>query len=688
MASKMNADISKALKGINKSMNINMMQTSPQMIMYSTAALIVMSVFIYIGIKFFKKYRFRGISLGIFTKSISLNKYIEDFNKMIFEDFSNIHHYYQMRTDMNIPDSLKSKTSFTDSANIIREIANFMKDFRSEEGDISYKQFSAYLKAFFQPNPSFQLSKDDIVNNGKKEKLKTIFRSLYQKKFHNEFDKWINYKSIWNFVRNDDENVHDVLFKQELSDENKPLASFIKKLQTKELSYEDLIKVNEIFKTDITNQIINVFDKQLDAESTKNLKQIFFKRTSNNRYENIKDFLKQNYSRIDIKSTDMLIENLESKGFTAEKLKYLNSVLSFVDTLTKLSANKYIVRSDLKNTTNNSFLESEFEKSKSVSEQMEKTMLIYNACFKLSNELLFFKYESDEKTKFLFHNEQNVVNENNLHKNDMWKSIQTFFNIHLVNMYFEEINAAKQYIDINPSEDSIDLSMETHVSISRLKYLIQDYFVIINEYNDKNNPDKNDIKEFWEKRVNAFGFRITKSNSPEDGNDDLYTKHIQDLKNNSSISKNVAYDENDDMFNKKSGYILKKNTPWFLYKHYLKSLFEGPRHPNIPLFHTMIAYIRYFIPDPNVVLNNFMDQLNGKTPPETESNIKADFSFHYDPNINILSNKESYGGSIEEQAGTINTGLENHDNENIGSSANKTESSTKSNGNAGAGSLR
>ena len=167
-----------------------------------------------------------------------------------------------------------------------------------------------------------------------------------------------------------------------------------------------------------------------------------------------------------------------------------------------------------------------------------------------------------------------------------------------------------------------------HVSIARLKYLIQDYFVIINEYNDKNNPDKEDIRDFWEKRVNAFGFPMP---GTKDENKPKKARNIDYISNRTNRKRS------DNPFGEDLDRILIKNTPVELYKEYMKSIFIKMRHPKIPLFQSIMATIRYFIPDPNVVIDNFLKQLKGKTPKRTKNPINYDFSLKYNPYCEIVA---------------------------------------------------
>jgi len=48
-----------------------------------------------------------------------------------------------------------------------------------------------------------------------------------------------------------------------------------------------------------------------------------------------------------------------------------------------------------------------------------------------------------------------------------------------------------------------------------------------------------------------------------------------------------------------------------------------------------MATIRYFIPDPNVVIDNFLKQLKGETPTRQINPLNYDFSMSYNPYVAI-----------------------------------------------------
>jgi hypothetical protein len=83
---------------------------------------------------------------------------------------------------------------------------------------------------------------------------------------------------------------------------------------------------------------------------------------------------------------------------------------------------------------------------------------------------------------------------------------------------------------------------------------------------------------------------------------------------------------------------LKKNTIWELYKEYARALFIETRHPRIPFFQSIMATIRYLIPEPDVLIDNFRKQLNGDNTESTTTNpINYDFSFKYNPYVDIFA---------------------------------------------------
>jgi hypothetical protein len=65
-----------------------------------------------------------------------------------------------------------------------------------------------------------------------------------------------------------------------------------------------------------------------------------------------------------------------------------------------------------------------------------------------------------------------------------------------------------------------------------------------------------------------------------------------------------------------------------------------------------MATIRGLIPQPNVLLDNFMDQIKGKPPSKSsKSSSNMNFSFKYNPSYDGLSGAaESFGGSLEDSA--------------------------------------
>jgi hypothetical protein len=270
-------------------------------------------------------------------------------------------------------------------------------------------------------------------------------------------------------------------------------------------------------------------------------------------------------------------------------------------------------------------------------------MLVHNACYTLFNELLYFKYEKDGKSVFMFHDSKETVNESSVKTQAIWRFCPLFFNLHMINCFKSQVTDAISFRDDKVVfEKEIDFITDTHVSIARLKYLIQDYFIVIQQYNDKQYPDEKDVKDFWEKRVNAFGITVanTKENKPRSVPESEYGK------------AKVNRERSDDMWEADTDYVLWKNTPIALYIESLWAVFIQFRHPRIPFFQSMMATIRYMIPPPNVLLDNFMNQIKGTpTAAAASSNPgEYDFSFKYNPYFDGLGSGVDKFESLEDSA--------------------------------------
>lgn len=674
--------IANPLDKLNMAANIGLIMGSPMLLGYAVVFLVTLGLCIYLALTFFKNNRFRTISWGVFSKLIPLNKHIEKFNKQIYEDFRNIHQYVSNK-EYKLTRNL---IYFHDTKGIMVKIKNFMDNFKDPSTDeIQYKKFSNYIKDFFKPNPSFKI--DDSINKKKKKDLEEIFTILYKKSFHNEYSYWINYDSIWNFVRNDEENIHNVMLGSN-TNENEDIDKVIQLLKSnKNVDFESLRKLATVIKTEITMQLLDMFPDLTDEEKHK-ISMMLFKKSRTKNLNSISDYLKDQCSLMDNASRNKLENSMKRNGLSADKLNKINDIISFIDVMTHMANYDYNVnmKNIFDNVTNNPLIHSELSKALKVprSHKKERSMIIYNACYQLFNELLYMKIEKDGVTKFFFHKNSTNVNENKVNQLSIWKSCQLFFNIHMINMFSNEIDEAIKFKkNENNTSDKITLYMESHVSIARLQYLIRDYFVVINEYNDKSNPDKQDIKDFWEKRVNSFGFKITKNNRPRDIPKEDYSKPKKKRQRSDNI-----FDEDFD-------HILRRNTPWELYKEYTRSLFIKLKHPDIPFFQSIIATIRYIIPEPGTVLNNFLDQLKGNTPRIKRNKVKYDFSMKYKYNSGIIDSVENFQRenfkSLEEMAGegsdVANRNLESHDEEGIAKSVDKTVEKNQKEGNSGKNTL-
>ena len=491
------------------------------------------------------------------------------------------------------------------------------------------------MNAFFSPNPSFP------SDESKRNDLKNIFKALYTDDFHNTFNNWLNYKSIWNFTYPDQSDVLKILLNTTFVT-NEDLKKIIEESVSKKYpENDDMAKISkhmndEIIMTIVNkqmNSVIQEYDPKQQQEIQKNIKELFFSEVDDQQsiqYSSISQHFKENCSLLSDRKQEELIKKLNEVGMSDELLAKLNKSLSFIAVLDQLFKEKYVVTSSIANVPNlHDHIKNQLNEALRTPAVEQRAMIVFNACFQVFNEMIYSKIESEDDTvKFIFiENNQN----NNLEQNVLFKHLNLLFNVHTSNMFRHNIEQSKKYIahfeTPNKFRAAASLASATHVSIARLKFLIQDYFLIINEYNDKSHPDKEDIRDFWERRVLRFGFPIpgTKaSNRPRDApNIDYVTK-----KANQTLD--------DDPFTSDHTLILKKNSIWELYKEYAGSVFLNMRHPKIPFFQSIMATIRYLIPDPNVVIEDFLAQLKGNPRRPSSNPINYDFSFAYNPYADIV----------------------------------------------------
>jgi len=658
-------------------LNLIAFSSSPIMVVYMIIVLAMISFLIYLFIQFYSKNRFRGISLGIFSKLISLNDYIEKFNSELFMDFENIAAYQG------------KNTRFLYKGNaILSEIAAFMKSIQSNRDTFNHVMF-----AFFKPNNNFMTpTGDDVVKNtdGPAAQLRSIMEKLYKDNFHDAFGVWLNYNSVWNFINKDSTTLLNTMVFNYIADDHfaSPATADTNDSAVSDGAADYVVYYNKLKaiklgtgakkSTELLNQLIltsndditalgNMLKKTLIDEFMKGLglgedqryafnNMLFVGPTKNsNNYGNIsQDTFKEEYCALDDGSDKLTIaaNMLSELGISFD---VLNNALSFVDTLTVLSKRNYNVSNGMFDSSVNNLhktvIEAVVEASKKANRQ-EKYMLVHNACYTLFNELLYFKYQKDGKSVFLFHDSKETVNESSVKTQAIWRLCHLFFNLHMINCFKSQVSDAISFMDDDKVEfeKEIDFITDAHVSIARMKYLIQDYFIVIQEYNDKQYPDEKDVKDFWEKRVNAFGITVAKTeeNKPRSVPESEYGK------------AKVDRERSDDMWEADTDYVLWKNTPIALYIESLWAVFLQFRHPRIPFFQSIMATIRYMIPPPNVLLENFMNQIKGTPTVASASDDPGeyDFSFKYNPFFDVLGSGVDKFESLEEDAKNMTSTVE------------------------------
>lgn len=634
-------------------LNMLAFSATPGMFIYMLIALSIMSFCIYIFIQFFSKNRFRGISFGIFSKMISLNEYIGKFNDELFEDFNNIVKY-----------NSKQVGNYLYKDSLLNDIGTFMKIDEQGSKLISKDDFNRVMFEFFKPNASFLSSEVGSINENRTALMKSIMERLYRDDFHDRFGIWLNYGSIWNFINKDSKTLLDTLIFNyirddvDFKDSKQDYTVYHNKLKDIKKKTTDVEKLNEAL---VSNEDIdalgNLLKKVVKDEFLSNLGMseeqryaidniLFIGPTRNSRnYGNIsQDTFQDEYCSLDDDKLNSGMKTLSEKGLSIDMLNDLNGALSFIDALTVLGKRNYNVSDNMFNSNVNNVdkdLLGALSEANKKSDRQERYMIVHNACYSLFNKLLYFKYTKDSKIVFLFHDNKETVDEKTIKTNKLWSFCQLFFNWHMTNCFRDHVKDAISFMNDTTTFKEVDFITDTHVSIARLKYLIQDYFVIIQQYNDKQYPDEKDIKDFWEKRVNAFGFVVsdTKENKPRDVPDSEYGK------------AKVNRQRSDNMWEADTEYVLKKNTPVALYFEYLNSVFLEFRHPKIPFFQSIMATIRYLIPAPNVLLDNFLNQIKGKqSAPAPKNPNNYDFSFNYNPYYDGLGGTVDRFEDLEESA--------------------------------------
>ena len=582
------------------------------------------------------------------------------------------------------------KNGSTTSITLLNAISKFMSDGKIE----TQKDFNQKINKFFQPNPSF---KKNITDN-ELYNLKSIFEALYGEEFHKQFSDWFNYDSIWNFAYKDssdgnlDKNLLTLqIYNSKNSDGTKDIPQILSEtIDGKDKDSENSLKeyisknnfdsamtkmedymngIKSLISQKATNKILDnmirewkdeVIKLKVNEEKNKeaieeyekkiseitslrtqlmnDVNSLFFSKSTIN-YESISQQLNESCSLLDDDAKQKFLNEFNEMSIGQGKLKNIVESMSFINVLDALRKSNYNVTHTTLRGINNihPHIIEVFESINVDSKREEKASILYNACFEVFNEFIYTKYMYNEVGEFMFLEADEV---NDLSKNDLYNNVLQYFNVHMILLYKDNIKFAKHFNSIQTStnKNTFDSITEAHVSIARLKYLIQDYFVIIMEYNDKSFPDPSDIRDFWQKRVNSFGISMPgtkKFNRPRDAPDiDYVATRTNRSRKNKSGERSKLFNEDGNVMDDLDQ-VLKKNTPYHLYKEYFWSIF-GTRHPKIPFFQSIIAGIRFMFPDPNTVLDNFLAQLKGKPPSSSNKQINFDFSFKYDPYTRVI----------------------------------------------------
>lgn len=726
------------------SASINFLQlllSSPQGLLFATIAIILMCALIYIFIEFFSRNRLRGISMNLFTKMITVTDYINKFNSQMYSDFMNIKKYEDTRRNLLISSfkDIKYINKVFYENDTLNKISDFMKDITTQQ------QFNQKINKFFQPNPSFESEITDAEEKNLKSIFNSLYGDEFHKKFSewfnynsiwnfvytskNEGNLQSNLLTLDSNTKVDElktiigkisENVIETTSTQmeEYADALKKLVVYkttfkifenMKKKRDKEVAElndklknlieESVNTTDAVEKKKIDDEMKNINDKIDSLKALDNhesdiiteMNTLFVSDTEID-YASISQRLEESCSILKDGVKDRFLNSFKETSLTQNGLNDIIRATSFIQVLNKLHKSNYTVNGSLLNGIRNvhSHIRDTFNSINVNDSDNEKASTIYNACFEVFNELIYTQTMDNGVGEFMFI-DPTTNDINDLTGNELYDQLIQYFNVHTILRNKNNIEAAKDFNTKKYGENKIDkntnlhqLASETHVSIARLKYLIQDYFVIIMEYNDKSFPDKNDIRDFWEKRVNDFGIPVVgtkKFNRPRDAPDiDYVSTRTNRSRKNKDGTKRKLFNEDGNVMDDLDQ-TLKKNTPWELYKEYLSAIFSM-RHPKIPLFQSIIAGIRYMFPDPNTVLDNFLAQLRGKAPAPSSKRINFDFSFKYDPYTRVMdgmidrfSDPEAGADKMQDQVDVTT-----HDDQGVTTAAGSTSSKVDTSG--------
>ena len=257
-----------------------------------------------------------------------------------------------------------------------------------------------------------------------------------------------------------------------------------------------------------TEEEINAYKKKItDLENVKSslmkdVNSLFFSNSPIN-YESISQQLNESCSLLNDDAKDKFLKEFNEMSIGQGKLKNIVESMSFINVLDALRKSNYNVTHTTLRGINNihPHIIEVFESINVDSKREEKASILYNACFEVFNEFIYTKYIYNGVGEFMFLEANDV---NDLSKNDLYNNVLQYFNVHMILLYKENIKFAKHF---TTDKDKFDKITDAHVSIARLKYLIQDYFVIIMEYNDKSFPDKR-YKRLLAKESQFFGISM------------------------------------------------------------------------------------------------------------------------------------------------------------------------------------
>jgi len=426
---------------------------SPQTLLAAVVAIVIMCAVLYVLVEFFSKNRFRGISLNIFSKLITVTDYINKFNVQLYRDFLNIKNYYDSY-NASLYDDYKEKVYFIDdndkNKKVLKAIHDFMQNIDSQG------TFNKKVGAFFHPNPTFR---KDITDNEFAE-LKAIFEALYAEDFHKQFSDWFNHDSIWNFVYKDSSDssgsldtnllklkiygittteLTDTIEGLELDISKNEYDSAMKKMQDYMNEIKSLVaqkatnkildnmvrewkeeiskltaKLNRLDdgeEKDKTQQaIVDYQQKITDLEKVKSslvndVNSLFFSDTSIN-YESISQQLNDSCSLLDDDAKTKFLNEFNEMSIGQGKLKNIVESTSFINVLNALNKSDYNVSQSTLRGINNIHPHI-FEVFKTINgngniTKKEKASILYNACFEVFNEFIYTKYTYNGVGEFMF----------------------------------------------------------------------------------------------------------------------------------------------------------------------------------------------------------------------------------------------------------------------------------------------